>query len=538
MEKPTMGRMPLLPLTIVAAALLPGCDTDSIVAADSRPEAAAASEVEGEFLGAPHEVWLRGGVEAAFAAAASEGKPVLLYWGAEWCPYCADLEAHVFSRDDVRRKLALFVPVYLDGDEPGAQRWGDVFGVAGYPTVLVLAADRTELARIAGGMDLGLYAEALDLVLGDVRPVHDVLLAAETQALSPDDCRRLAYNGWGLEDMGADHAARRVAALTRAADACPAQLPVERARLIVAAASYAVSASETTIEEAELRRLVGEVGSLVSDRAVAVQIADALRSLGDDYFAAARRLEPDLAGELLSNWTQVMDAAYAEPRYGHGDRLAAVRSKIEAIAVLDPNGVSESLAADARRMIETTLGAVGDSPARRGAVNATLNLLVALEDLDAAYALAQRELATSRTPYYYMADLAWLDEKRGRSEDAIAWLERAYREATGPATRFQWGTSYVRGLIRLSPEDEASIRAAGLEVLAELDGPQRIYRRTRARLESLGASLREWNEDGRYGATIDALRQRMSAICEAIPDEPAALESCRSFLSTLAGTRA
>ena len=88
--------------------------------------------------------------------------------------------------------------VLLDGDDPGAQKWGEVFHVSGYPTVLILRPDRTELARIAGGMDLTQYAEVLDLVLGDVRPVQAVLasLDASSASLSQDDCRRLAYNAW------------------------------------------------------------------------------------------------------------------------------------------------------------------------------------------------------------------------------------------------------------------------------------------------------------------------------------------------------
>ncbi len=112
--------------------------------------------------------WFAGDVNAAFAQAAAQGKPVFLYWGASWCPPCHELKATVFSRPEFIEKLKLFVPVYIDGDAPGAQKWGDEFRVSGYPSVVVLRADRTELARINGGMDLSLYANVLDLVLGDV----------------------------------------------------------------------------------------------------------------------------------------------------------------------------------------------------------------------------------------------------------------------------------------------------------------------------------------------------------------------------------
>lgn len=533
------SRQPLLALSFAIAALCSAC-TQGPEPASSVPTIRAVPE-DGSPSGgssvtdaaASDAVWRRGDLDGAFAAASAEDKPVLLYWGAEWCPYCADLEAHVFSREDVSRKLSLFVPVYLDGDDTGAQRWAETFGVAGYPTVLALDAERTELARIAGGMPLEAYAEMLDLVLGDVRPLDDVLAAVGAGALSADECRRLAFNGWGLEDSSAERAAQLADALEQAAGACPTVMQVERARLTVAAAFFWTRASsESPDAPAGLRRVVRDVRAIVAAPALAVTIADALRELDGAYFDAAKRIEPEHTAELLDGWTQAMDAAFRDPRYGQGDRLAALRSKIEAISALTVDGVPAGLTAEARRAIDATLADVGDSPARRGAVNSAINLLVALGDIDRAYALAEHELAGSRTPFYHMADLAWLDEIRGRHESALEWLERAYRTSTGPATRFQWGTSWVRGLLRMAPENEAAIRDAALEVLGELDGPDRIYRRSRARLETLDTRLREWATESSRDETLDALRARMSSICEGIPEtESAALESCKAFLA-------
>ena len=42
-----------------------------------------------------------------------------------------------------------FVPVYLNGDTQGAQRWAERFGTSGYPTVVVLRPDGTEITRIS-----------------------------------------------------------------------------------------------------------------------------------------------------------------------------------------------------------------------------------------------------------------------------------------------------------------------------------------------------------------------------------------------------
>ena len=64
-----------------------------------------------------------------FAQAKAANKPVFLYWGAVWCPPCNQIKATVFNRQDFIERSKLLVPVYLDGDTPGAQKLGAQFKV-------------------------------------------------------------------------------------------------------------------------------------------------------------------------------------------------------------------------------------------------------------------------------------------------------------------------------------------------------------------------------------------------------------------------
>ncbi len=506
----------------------------AVNAASAPSSAPATASVE------PAIAWYGGSLESAFAAARAQNKPVFLYWGAKWCPPCHELKATVFARPDFIEKLKLFIPVYLDGDDPGAQKWGDKFGVSGYPTVLVLRADRSELARISGGMDLSQYAEVLDLVLGDVRPVNAILAAlksGDARPLSRDDCRRLAYYGWDLTDEVDTRFSTLAEILSRAAARCPAAADSDKARLIIAAAGMAADGEADALASGKLPghrlvELIGEVEQIVKDTALADDNADALGDLDASFFQAAIKVTPTHVAIWSQRFGAVMDAAATDGRFSAADHLYFLYSKLVATKALDPqHKLPMDLSAQARQRIDAALAGKLDEHTRASVVNAALNILDLTGDDDRAYAITREQMAQSKSPYYYMLDLASLDEKHGHIDSAVNWLAQAYAQSQGTATRFQWGADYLMGLIRMKPADDAAIRTAGLSVLGELDGPDRIYQRTRARLQRLDLALSKWNAKGAHAATIAALRQHMNGICSQIPQADPAHATCRAFLA-------
>jgi thiol-disulfide isomerase/thioredoxin len=485
--------------------------------------------------------WFDGSLEGAFIVAKREDRPVLLYWGAEWCPFCHTLKSTVFSRPDFIAKSHLFLPIYLDGDDEGAQKWGEQFGIQGYPTLIVLDADQHEIIRLGAGRDVSQYAAILDLALDHLQPA-DVLLqtAAGGKVLTADECRRLAYNSWELDTLDSGSYAARAEQLQIATSRCPSELKLERASLTIYAAFYASNAETDALDasnaqpSARLLTLTDEVEAILQQPELAVSSAESLQVLDDAFFKAVKARGARFAPALRDSYTGVMDSASNDPRYVQADQLGFIDARLRALKALNDSKykLPKDTLASVNARIDGALAAEQNPYLRSGLVNASLNILEDVGDYHKAYDVAKAEIARSGTPYYYEGDLAEIAEKQGHRDEAVALLEKAYQHSQGPATRFQWGAIYMSGLLRMTPKDAARVQQAGAEVLAELDGQDRIYRRARVRLEKLDHELRAWNDAsrGQYSEVLQNLHVQMQQICVKIPDKEPARASCDAFL--------
>ena len=534
--------LPVLPpLALVMAALVAtGCSRRQPEPEAAQPPAAAATQHGHEARHLPPGIdWYPGDVDAAFATAKSSGKPLFLYWGAEWCPPCAQIKSTIFNKREFQERSGLFVPVYLDGDTPSAQRHGERFGVVGYPTMILFRPDGTEITRLPGTVDIARYATILDVALAAARPVAEILKTASSGGeVTANDWRLLAYYSWGTDNGRVLPAAERLPTLRRLPARCPPELQPECGRLYfeyLGAAAREAQGGKTPLnglERADARR---QLLALLGSSAVAKANVDHLLRGANDIVALLsdagtpeRRQLTDAWRAALGRLTSGADAAVLSGP----EQLDVVRAKM-LLARLDApeSDLPTALVDEARQAVARVDAAATDSYARQAAINAAAGLYWEAGLDDDANRLLVAELEKSNSPYYFMLDLAELARKAGREEEAVEWLARAYAGAKGPATRFQWGYSYLVGLVEMTPEDTARIESAGLEVLGELgESPDAFYQRTRLRLEQLSAKLLEWGTHPGHAPVVDKLRGRTAEICNGLPAGDEGRKNCESFL--------
>ncbi len=300
----------------------------------------------------PREIsWFDGSLSGAFIAAKLESRPVLLYWGTEWCPECQTLKTAVFTRPDFISSSKLYLPVYLDVDDAANAQMQSQYGVVRYPTLLLLDTDGHELLRVGAGRPEEAYAKLLTQTVKPLRSLTAALQAlAKDASPSAEDCRVLADNAWELEaPLGSAVAIEeRVAQLSSAATRCPQEKQRLRGRLALDAVWYALrpaaaaagGAPAATAPPAvalpdSLSVLLDATDEVLTKPEVAAHNAWALGRLraGRLYAAVALKGQP-FAGNFRDHYAAAMEAAASDSRYTDADHLEFLAAKVEAVQAL------------------------------------------------------------------------------------------------------------------------------------------------------------------------------------------------------------
>lgn len=520
--------------TALLLLLLNACDS----ATDQRPSTTmgtptAAAKTSEADKPAEEIAWRKGDVTAAFAEAVETGKPVLLYWGAEWCPPCHRLRAGLFEEPDFIARTRDFVPVYLDGDTEGAQRWGDHFEIQGYPTIILLTPDQSEITRLSG-------SEEPDEIAGALRAAHENQVSAAelfTRAgaapgqLTSNEWTVLAAYGWDVDVTALVPTEERATLFNKLAQAAP-DAALQRRFALLALANEADNEAPAYASERQ-----AEIRTMLST--LLVNVDEVKRSRWPLMYSGAAIIEraggtPDERKALETGLIAALDRQFNDASLPLVDRVLLIRAELD-IHRLNAGADAAPAPAllDKVRQRAAWADATAQTPAeRQSAMYYAAGLLIRAGDLDSAERLLNAELARSATPYYYMPDLADIAEQRGDKAQAIEWYRKGYESSTGPATRVQWGLMYVDALIRLTPEDAASIEQASNLIIDELADADSYHQRTRIRFDDFAETLREWSMLAERNVDVlGRLAEQMHSVCMPAQSDEAARAACLEWLA-------
>jgi thioredoxin-related protein len=488
-------------------------------------------------------------VERAFEQARSTGRPLFLYWGAQWCPPCNQVKATVFNRADFVAHSRNFVAVPLDGDSPSAQKLAARFKVRGYPTMILFTPQGRELTRLPGEVDAPLYLQALAAALAGGRPMADLLAAAQRgEPLDAAQWRQLAWYAWDTDEQSLLPEAQRARVLLQLARAAagqgqagnpasgPASNPQAAAlRLQLKAVLAAADGKDTAVLDADARFAAGAaLLRLLGDGSSAREQMDLVTNYAKDLVGALSQPGTPQRAQLVAAWDQAARRLQADTTLSRTDRLGALYARV-ALARLDeaddapaaPGAVPAALQAEVQALaqafgrevtagyeLQTVIPTAADVLKRAG--------LVAQSD-----ALLKANLARSPAPYYLMSQLAGNAKARGDKAQALQWYQRAWETSKGPATRVQWGASYVTALVDLAPDQAARIEKAAAAVLGELaTTPDAFYERNARSVQRIGTKLMAWNAQGKYQASLQRLARRLAPVCAQLPPGDAQRNAC------------
>jgi thiol-disulfide isomerase/thioredoxin len=479
-----------------------------------------------------------GKLDAAFARAKAENKPLFLYWGAVWCPPCNQVKATIFNRQDFIEKSKLFVPVYLDGDSKGAQKLGTQYKVRGYPTMILFSPDGQEVMRLPGEVDVQRYVTALTLGMNAARPLKTTLANALNQdaGLTEQDWTMLSLYSWETDETALVPKEQLSATLAKLATNCPPQFKAAQTRLdlkaMVAAAQEKTKAKgNAAIDEPARKRFAAVLAQPTLARDNLEALAYSVDELAD-IFTAANSGERK---ELLAQWDGALAKLAGDTALSRMDRLTALSGRVSLSKLDQPKDakISGPLLDEVRAAAKETDQGITDKYERQAVIPAAADVLADAGLMAESNALLQSELPKAVSPYYHMLGLAANAKKAGDKQAAVDWAGKAYAAAQGPATRIQWGASYVNMLIDQTPQDAARIEKAASEIFAELEpAPETFYERNRRSLERIGKRLIAWNKDGKHKATVDKLRAQLDAVCAKLPRADESRSACEGVFNT------
>jgi hypothetical protein len=379
----------------------------------------------------------------------------------------------------------------------------------------------------------------LQLGLAGGRPVKAVLADARAgKPVSATEWRMLAYYGWDIDQDQLVSASERPALLAQLSRACP---PAEReaaTRLLLKA--LAESDDGKGIKpDAALRTQVRKL--LADAKATRAQMDVVVNAAPDITKALAPEPGPDRQA-MAAAFDAALQKLEADASLSRADRLSALTSRV-ALARLDQPAkalqptLPDALVQRVKAHVARDDQQITDGYERQAVITSGAYVLGLAGQWADSDALLKANLAKSHSPYYLMSQLGGNARKQGQTGEALRWYGLAFDKSEGPATRLQWGASYLGALVDLAPQDAPRIEQVARTLFTEAGKDSAAFHERSARsLLRVADRLASWNAGGQQTAVLQRLvdgPQGLVAVCGKLDAADAQRATCEGIAKRL-----
>lgn len=453
----------------------------------------------------PGAKWYKGDVESAFSLAKSQNKPLFLYWGAVWCPPCNRVQKNVFKTSLFKKSIKQFIPVYLNGDHENAQRWGEKLNAKGYPTMLILSPQGKELVRLPTGISAKQYTNIMNQTAKKLLSITDLITKGRSSKLDKVGWSLLAYYSWDQDYSITQNSVEKSKLLLELYKLTPKHLVEYKSRFFLL--NSILPEQKKITDKLKLKKflrlllnspeLLTKNTELITDYASEfIEILKTDKAFLKEYFDKVSLLGDKKQTSLISK----MSFLNAKTNI----LLKADCLKKKRVDVEKRNINSQILKLTSMPM---------DSYQRQSVMSTGIWLLIELNDLKNSKKLAIEQLKKSKAPYYFMSYLAYISELEKDMISSLKWRKAGYEEATGNATKFQWGVKYLQSQLKMKKINHSLLKETYTKIFKEVTMAKDAFNgRNQYRFKALAKNLIDYKS--KHNKQFEELGKVTKSICK------------------------
>lgn len=468
--------------------------------------------------------WRQGAsMKKALQEAKKENRPLLVYWGAVWCPPCNDLKSTVFVDKDFIKSTQQFIPVYLDGDTEDAQIWGEKLNAMGYPTLMVLSSSGKEVVRLTTSNGVEELVSTLNLISGQSVSVSDKVAGyVSGDKLAKNEIKMIANFSWGQSPLlkrepgkqgekKLSRVRKRLAKkLLQVAKKSEKVAPEYVTPIVLASMNLSLAAlgKDGKLSKRPAKAYRKALDPIFSDRALAKKHLSgyvyAVKSVRDHLYSDKKK---EFEAQILT----LMEELRKQEKLTYAEELNTLYPVISFFDKEVPVAQKKLV----QKVARSVVGRVTDAKKRHVAVTDAAYFLHKVGDAKGARKLLLAELKTSISPYYLMSTLAYIERENKNNSEALKWYKKAYEASQGGATQLQWGNKYLSAMIQIEPKRKEAILSQAKSILSKHTGRTDSFMgRSKRVLARAKKNLKKWAKDQGAQKQVASIFKSMSGLCK------------------------